>query len=161
MGGGANLDFRARLGGPDDYASVLDIQRRAYKQKEAPLYGDDIPPLSETPESLAEEIAGGKQLLVGESGGRIVASLRMKKLENGAIYFGRLSVDPDLQGRGIGQRMALAVEEFNPGAAEFVLDCGDNSLENRHIYEKLGYRETGKAIQVPNGPRCLEMIKRK
>ena len=154
-------DLRIRLGEPRDFAAALDIQRRAYRLKEVPLYGDDIPPLSETPETLAGEIADGKQLLVGESNGRIVASLRMKKLDNDAIYFGRLSVDPDLQGRGIGQRMALAVEEFNPGATEFVLDCGDNSLENRHIYEKLGYRETGKAIQVPNGPRCLEMIKRK
>lgn len=157
----AKLDLHVRIGGPGDYQTALDIQRRSYALKEAPLYGADIPPLSETPETLAAEIAGGKQLVIGEVGGRVVASLRMKKLDNGAVYFCRLSVDPDLQGNGIGQRMALAVEDLNPEAKEFALDCGDNSVENLHIYRKLGYRETGKTIQMENGPLCLEMVKRK
>lgn len=148
-----------RIGCPGDYPAVLDIQRRAYKQKEAPLYGDAIPPLSETPETLAGEIADGKALLVGEMDGRVVASLRMKKRDDGAVYFGRLSVDPDMQGRGIGQKMALAVEELNPDAPAFYLDCGVDSTENMHIYTKLGYRKTGKEFQVEGGPYCLEMRK--
>lgn len=161
MGEKKKAELTVRLGTPADYPAALEIQRRAYRLKEAPLYGESIPPLAETPETLAKEIAGGKQLLVGEVDGRLVASLRMKRLESGSAYFGRLSVDPDLQGNGIGQRMALAVEDQYPDATEFVLDCGENSAENYHIYHKIGYRETGKAFQVPNGPRCLEMIKRK
>ena len=153
------LALHVRLGTPADYPAALEIQRRAYQLKEVPLYGTDLPPLRETPDTLAKEEAEGKHLLVGESGGRVVASLRMQKLEDGSVYFGRLSVDPDLQGHGIGQKMALAVEDFNPGVSEFILDCGELSSENRHIYTKLGYRETGAAVQVPNGPYCLEMKK--
>lgn len=155
------IDLTIRLGTPEDYDSVLDVQRRAYAQKEAPLYGDRIPPLAETPASLAAEMADGYRLLVGLHRGRVVASLRMKELPDGSIYFGRLSVDPDLQGNGLGQRMALAVEEFHPDADTFVLNCGEKSEENRHIYTKLGYRETGEAYQVPDGPRVLDMKKRK
>lgn len=152
-------DITIRMGTPADYPAALEVQRRAYLQKEAPLYGPDIPPLAETPATLAEEAEEGKRLLICEKGGRLVASLRMQKLEDGSVYFGRLSVDPDMQGNGIGQRMALAVEEFNPGVREFVLDCGELSAENMHIYQKLGYRKTGAAVQVPNGPYCLEMKK--
>lgn len=154
-----SFELTTRLGEPADYPAALDIQRRAYKQKEAPLYGPDIPPLSETPETLTKEIAGGKRLLVGEHAGRIVASLRVQEREDGAVYFCRLSVDPDFQGNGIGQRMALAVEALHPRVREFVLDCGEKSDENMHIYTKLGYQPTGEAFQVPGGPRVLVMKK--
>lgn len=147
-----------RLGNPGDFARILDIQYRAYR-KEAELYGPDLPPFKETPETLAKEIAEGKSILLGEIDGSPAASLRMKRLENGDVYWGRLSVDPDMMGRGIGQRMVLAVEDFNPDAPAAVLDCGENSAENMHIYRKHGYRETGEAFQVPGGPRVLVMRK--
>jgi Predicted acetyltransferase len=150
-----------RLGRPEDYEAVLDIQRRAYRAKEAPLYGEDIPPLSETPESLERESSDGKRLVVGLLDRKIVASLRMKALDDGSVYFGRLSVDPDHQGKGFGQIMAQAVEELNPAVFEFVLDCGEFSDENFHIYSKLGYVKTGKSFQVENGPKCVEMRKQK
>ncbi|MDR0361682.1 MAG: GNAT family N-acetyltransferase [Planctomycetota bacterium] len=154
-------DLAIREGVAEDYPAVLDIQRRAYREKEAPLYGENLPPLFETPETLAEELAAGKRLLVGVYDGRIAASLRMKTLEDGSVYFGRLSVDPDLQGKGIGKRMALAVEDWHPEAAVFVLDCGEKSEENRHIYGKIGYRETGEVVEVEYGPRCVVMKKRR
>ncbi len=154
-------ELHVRIGTPEDYPAALEIQKRAYQLKEVPLYGENLPPLGETPETMAREVAEGKSLLVGEMDGRVVASLRMKTLEDGSVYFGRLSVDPDMQGKGIGKRMALAVEDFHPDAHTFVLDCGERSEENHYIYSKLGYRETGKTIDVPNGPRCVEMIKRR
>lgn len=152
-----NLTFRP--GTPEDYAAALEIQYRAYREKEAPLYGPDIPPLAETPGTLAEEIAGGKTLFVAECDGRVVASLRMKRLDDGSAYFGRLSVDPSLQGRRIGQHMVDAFEKYNRDAPAFVLDCGVDSHENMHIYTKLGYRRTGESIHVPNGPTCVVMRK--
>lgn len=155
----ASAALTVRPGVADDYAAVLDIQRRAYTMKEAPLYGPDLPPLQETPETLVQEAKEGKLLLVGVRSGRVVASLRTKKLDDGSVYWCRLSVDPDLMGNGIGQQMIHAVEERNPDAPALVLDCGENSAENMHIYSKMGYRTTGEAYQVPNGPRVLVMRK--
>lgn len=151
-----------RLGTDADYPAVLDIQRRAYSLKEVPLYGEDLPPLRETPRTLAREVAEeGKQLLLAERGGRVVGSMRFKLLDDGSVYWCRLSVDPDLQGRGIAQRLVAAVESRNPSAKGFVLDCGKHSEENRHIYAKMGYRETGEGFQVPDGPYVLVMRKDK
>lgn len=153
------LQLHIRLGTPDDYPEVLDVQRRAYLLKEAPLYGPNLPPFEETPDTLTRETAEGKRLLVGVADGRVVASLRMKTLDNGEVYWGRLSVDPDLQGHGIGQKMILAVEGLHPDAPAIVLDCGEKSVENMHIYSKLGYQKTGESFQVPNGPLVLVMKK--
>ncbi|MDR1519237.1 MAG: GNAT family N-acetyltransferase [Planctomycetota bacterium] len=150
-----------RPGRPGDYPAALAIQRRAYAAKEVPLYGSNLPPLLETPKTLAEEIAAGKRLFVGECEGEIVASIRIEELEDGEIHFCRLSVEPARQGRGIGQRLILATEAACPEAKSFVLDCGEQSVENFHIYRKLGYLETGRAFQVPDGPKCLEMRKKK
>ncbi|MCD8141381.1 MAG: GNAT family N-acetyltransferase [Planctomycetaceae bacterium] len=150
-----------RLATAEDYPVILDIQRRAYLLKEAPLYGDDLPPLKEKPATIAAEVADGKQVLLAEQNGRVVGSLRFKRLADGSIYWGRLSVDPVLQGNGIGQRLVAEVEARHPDASGFVLDCGKHSDENRHIYTKMGYRETGEGFQVPGGPYVLVMRKDK
>ncbi|MCD8351161.1 MAG: GNAT family N-acetyltransferase [Planctomycetaceae bacterium] len=156
-----SVSLTFRLATPEDYPALLDIQRRAYLLKEAPLYGDDLPPLKETPATLAAEVADGKQILLAECDGRVAGSLRFKPLDDGAIYWCRLSVDPDLQGNGIGQRLVAEVESRHPNALGFVLDCGKHSDENRHIYTKAGYRETGEGFQVPGGPYVLVMRKDK
>lgn len=150
-----------RFAKPDDYPALLDIQYRAYRQKEVPLYGENLPPLQETPESVAQEVSGGKKVVVGERDGRVVASMRVKLLEDGVAYWSRLSVEPDLQGQGIGQQMVKGIENIYPDAAGYMLDCGEKSGENRHIYSKMGYQETGESFQVPNGPRVLVMRKSK
>ena len=151
--------LRVRAGGSDDYGAVLEIQRRAYAAKELPLYGPNLPPLRETAEDLAREAAAGARLLVGEWDGLTVGSIRLERREGGDVHLYRLSVDPAWQGRGIGRSLALAAEDVWPDAAAFALDCGEKSRENLHIYRKLGYRETGEVVRVPDGPRCLSLRK--
>ncbi len=144
---------------PEEYAEILAIQREAYTLKEVPLYGGNLPPLRETPETLAREAAEGKVILVGVLGGEVVASMRAQVRPDGEVYWGRLSVSPALQGRGIGQAMVAGVEGFFPDAPSFALDCGVRSEENRHIYSKLGYVATCETIQIPDGPVCGLMRK--
>ena len=148
-----------RTGVPDDYEAVLAIQKAAYGLKEAPLYGAGLPPLFETPESIADEVKHGITLVVGEIDGHVVASLRAMRLPDRTVHFCRLSVAPDRQGCGIGQKMTLALESLYPDAPAFILECGEKSDENMHIYTKLGYEKTGKTFQVENGPFCHEMRK--
>lgn len=144
---------------PADFDRIVAIQRAAYELKEVPLYGPNLAPTLETPETLAEEIADGKEILVGELDGKVVASLRVRVMEDGETHWNRLSVDTTLQGRGIGQTMMREAEKLFADAPRFSLDCGVRSEENRHIYAKLGYVETGETFQVPNGPMVRIMVK--
>ena len=146
---------------PADYPDLLAIQRAAYGLKEVPLYGPDLPPLRETPESLELETASGKQIFVGTVEGSVVASLRLEIRPDGEVYFGRLSVNPELQGRGVGQAMLRALENHFPSAPSFALDCGVRSEENHHIYSKHGYVLTGETFQVPDGPMVRVMRKKR
>ncbi len=144
---------------PADYDSVIAIQRAAYQLKEVPLYGEGLVPLLETPETLAGEVAAGKRIVVGTVDGRVVASLRLQVRPDGEVYFGRLSVDPTLMGKGIGQAMVAGLETLFPDAPSFALDCGVKSEENNHIYTKHGYVPTGETFQVTNGPLVRVMRK--
>ncbi|MDR3210342.1 MAG: GNAT family N-acetyltransferase [Planctomycetota bacterium] len=153
-----------RPGRAADFPVVLAIQRQAYQLKEVPLYGPDLPPLKETVADLAREVEEGENFLLAlistqETGERVVGSLRYHTEKEGWLHFGRLAVDPGFQGRGIAQALIRALEERHPEVKGFNLECGENSQENRHIYEKLGYRETGITYQIPQGPICREMRK--
>ncbi len=144
---------------PDEYPVLLDIQYRAYLLKEVPLYGGDSPPLKETPETLAAEAKLGKRRMVAEFQGSVAGSLLAEVLPDGWVHICRVSVDTALMGRGIGQFMMREVEKLYPDAPGFVLDCGEKSVENFHIYGKLGYRKTGEGFQVPGGPFVWVMRK--
>ncbi len=144
---------------PEDYPALLDIQYRAYLLKEVPLYGEDSPPLKETPQTLDREAGEGKRRLVAVLAGAVAGSLMEEVLADGWVHIGRVSVDTALMGRGIGQFMMREVERMHPEAPGFVLDCGEKSVENLYIYGKLGYRKTGEGFQVPGGPYVLVMRK--
>jgi ribosomal protein S18 acetylase RimI-like enzyme len=122
-------------------APVLhDLQRLAYRS-EAELYGDWlIPPLVEplgaTEHALAEQL-----VLKAVVAGRIVGAVRGRLAIDGTCHVGRLIVHPEVQGRGLGTRLMLALEAALPEARRFELFTGDGSMRNLHLYSKLGYRE--------------------
>jgi GNAT superfamily N-acetyltransferase len=108
-----------------DAARVADLTRRAFAAQAA-LYEDDtLPPLADTAESVAAEMARGVTVLVAEMDCTIVGSVR-GELRDGICHIGRLVVEPGLQGRGLGRRLATELEacsrrrnatRYSPGTA--------------------------------------------
>ena len=119
--------------------ALLALQQSAY-QSEARLYNDwTLPPLTQTLASMCEDIAT-MTVLVATRAGSIVDSVR-GRLGEDICHIGRLIVDPQWQGRGIGTALLDAIEECFPEAGSFELFTGSKSSGNLRLYQRLGYRE--------------------
>ena len=122
----------------EDLQKILDLQYLAY-QSEAKLFNNrDIPPLKQTLEEVFDEYQKGTILKAVDEEGKIIGSVR-GCLKNGTVHIGKLMVHPQEQGKGIGTKLLLSIEE------EF-LDCryelftSTKSKRNIELYEKLGYK---------------------
>lgn len=120
-----------------DAAEILELQKLAY-QSEALIYNDwSIPPLTETLDEIEGAFTENTFLKICDSG-RIIGSVRVSTREE-TCEIGRLIVHPDIQGKGIGTQLMLAVEAEFPTAKRFELFTGSKSIRNIRLYERLGY----------------------
>lgn len=126
-----------------DAGELLTLQRAAYVS-EARLHGDlDLPPLTESLETVQAELARLQLRAWGvREQGRLVAAVRVLVREPLA-ELGRLIVAPDRQGRGLGSRLLQHVEDNLPAAiTSIALFTGERSEPNLRLYRCHGYRET-------------------
>lgn len=124
--------------GPDDAGELLTLQRAAYAT-EAQIYGDPfLPALTQTLEELRVELDG--PALGIRDDGRLVAALRWF-VDNDTAHIGRITVAPDMQGRGLGTHL-LREAERRSGASTFELFTGHLSVANLRLYEREGYQQT-------------------
>ena len=124
--------------GPADAGEVLTLQRAAYVT-EAQLYDDlRLPPLVQTLDEVRAELTDSRGLGL-RLGPRLVGAVRTRE-DGGRVHVDRLTVAPDLQGRGLGSRL-LSAAETGTGATEAALFTGHLSLGNLRLYERCGYAE--------------------
>ena len=123
----------------DDAQAILDLQKLAY-QSEALLYNDyDIAPLKQTLEEMETDLAKMFVLKAVLDDG-IVGSIRGRE-KDGTCFVGRLIVQPEVQGRGIGTGLLKALENHFVRSARFELFTGHRSEKNLYLYNKLGYQK--------------------
>ncbi|GAA4874506.1 GNAT family N-acetyltransferase [Kitasatospora terrestris] len=129
----------------DEAEQILKLQYLGY-QGEAELYADwTIDPLTQTLESLREELAE-RHVLVARLGDEVVGSVRGWVDEEGVGRIGRLVVHPRMQRHGLGRRLLAGIEAqlAEAGAVGgFELFTGHRSLANLRLYQRQGYRQTG------------------
>ena len=122
----------------DDCSAILELQRLAYAA-EARLYGDwSLPPLTQTFESLLEEIHT-REILKACLGSEIIGSVRAR-IAGQRVQIGRLIVHPGWRGRGLGSRLLADMERSFPDAEVFELFTGSKSESNLRFYARHGYR---------------------
>ena len=125
----------------DEHAGELLTVRRAAFVSEAQLYGDpNIPPLTQTLDELREDLRRDGVVTLGAwQGHRLVGSIRVE-IDGTKATLGRLAVVPDLQSRGIGTQLLLAVPQHLPETtSEVWVFTGKDSLHNIAMYAKHGY----------------------
>lgn len=124
----------------EEAAAILAVQKAAYRSEAERNRDWTIPPLSQTLEEMRADIRA-LDVLAARSGDRCVGSVRAR-LDGEVCHVGRLIVDPDWQGRGLGSRLLDAIQARFPQAREFALFTGERSTGNLAFYQKRGYRIT-------------------
>jgi GNAT superfamily N-acetyltransferase len=124
--------------GIEDASEILALQKLAY-QSEAALYGDaELPPLKQTLAGMESDLRT-QTVLKASVGGQVIGSVRAHT-RDGTCFIGRLIVDPDHQGQGLGTLLMQQIESCFPSVHRFELFTGHLSARNLHLYQKLGYR---------------------
>lgn len=130
------MEIAIKKAEPLDLVAVLELQKRAYAA-EAVLNSDpNIPPMTQTLDELQAE-AQSKTVLKAERAGRLVGSVR-GYVDGPVGYIGRLMVEPQLQGQGIGTQLMSAIEQTLQ-APRLEVFTGSKSLRNIQWYQRLGY----------------------
>jgi ribosomal protein S18 acetylase RimI-like enzyme len=123
---------------PEHAAAILAIQKRAFEAEAMLCRERDIPPLTETLDSVIAQIAVA-QVLVAVEDGRVAGSIR-GTLADGTCSIERLSVDLGFQGHGLGSALLDALERSLPEAARFELLTNQAMEGNVRFYVRHGYR---------------------
>lgn len=121
---------------------VFDIQQQAY----FPLfqkYRDSVNPYLESKNTVLRKYTRpGTCGYVFLAQGRPVGAVRIVCKDN-VCKVSALAVLPEYQNRGIAQKALREIEQLHPHAKTWVLDTLMQEPGNCHLYEKLGYQQTG------------------
>jgi ribosomal protein S18 acetylase RimI-like enzyme len=122
-----------------DLRAILELRHLAF-QSEAILLNDyTIQPLTQTLNEVKEEYAKGLILKAISDAETIIGSVWAYE-ENNTAYIGKLVVHPSFRNQGLGAKLLAAIEESCP-ARRYELHTTDRSLNNLHLYQKLGYQK--------------------
>ena len=127
---------RATRGESPEIAGVI----REGFQTVADAIGRDIPPLHETAADVDETFDAGEIVLVAETDGHIVGTVRAESLDGGGVMVRRLAVLPEARGRGVARSLMCALEDAYPDATRFELFTGAMAEGPIALYQSLGYK---------------------
>lgn len=134
----------------NDLNTVFEIQQAAFRPLYEKYHDDGSNPYMESKETILR-----KYTRAGTSGylflldGKAVGAVRINIDDvNKTGRVSALCVLPQYQGRGIAQRALLEIERLHPDVKRWVLDTILEEAGNCHLYEKAGYRKTGKTERI-------------
>jgi ribosomal protein S18 acetylase RimI-like enzyme len=111
-------------------------------------YKDDGPWDDDLHDIEGAYLSGGGEFLVGLLDGRLAAMGALRRTDAGRAEVKRMRVDPDFQGRGLGQQMwdALEARARELGYKVLHLETSVRQTAAQGLYTKNGFRETGRAV---------------
>ncbi len=141
------------------WSELLDLIMRSF----ASMDGVIDPPSSAhllSVESLGEK-AGREAVFLALQDGRMAGCIfAMERTAD--VYIGKLAVEPELQGQGIGRQLMQAVEDFarSRDKPAIELQTRIELTANHATFARLGFRETGRtAHEGYDRPTSITMRK--
>lgn len=131
----------------DGWEDLLALILRAF----ASMQGRIDPPSSAlllTPDGLRRK-ASVERIFLALSGGRLAGCAFLAE-RPAHFYLGKLAVEPELQGRGVGRALVAAVEEHarSAGKPAIELETRIELVENHAAFERLGFVEIGRTAHA-------------
>lgn len=134
------MDFKILTATEYDLNTILDLQIACY-QTEAELHHEyNIPPLTQTFNSIHEEMKQGTLFLKGVIEGQLIASVR-GHIKDDTAYIGRLIVKKEFQNNKFEQALMKEIETQLCHCSRYELFTGFKSEKNLALYQKLRYNE--------------------
>lgn len=133
-----------------DIDTVFEIQQAAYKPLYEKYHDDNSNPYMESKETVLR-----KYTRVGTKGylfirnAVAVGTVRINLYpEHKSGRVSALGVLPQYQGQGIAQQALLQIEKLHSDVERWFLDTILQEAGNCHLYEKIGYKRTGKIEEI-------------
>ena len=140
----------------NDVPELLDLQYKAFRPVAESLNWLDAPTLTETVEHALGEFLKYTTLKMLDDDGKIIGSVR-GRVEDGALYIGRLMVLPECQGRGYGKILFREIQKRLPHNRVWLFTCGEVQ-RTVSFYEREGFR-TFHTEHFENGHTWISMEK--
>ena len=134
-----------------DAAIIHHVMLEAFQ-----VYKNETPPssaLEETLQSVSNALERGEKALIAMEENNPVGMVRFQ-LKNEELYFYRLSVIPEKQGRGIARKILKALEEYADKMNVTTVLCNVRAAlpKNVQLYRSIGYEVYDEEILYrPNG----------
>lgn len=131
-----------------DSAKILEMQKICFAPHLERYQDFETNPSMATLEMIEEQVLNDNffKIYLDDSW---VGSLNIKKLEGAGNYkLHVINILPKHQNKGIGQVAIELVEKLFPDAKSWCLETLEDMPNNRHVYEKMGYKFTGQTEKV-------------
>lgn len=121
------------------YRALMHRSFAVYTEK-----GNPSGAMLETEQSLREEVDAGLGIGVIRTDSQLCALVKFTALPDGTLYFSRLSVDPEFQGRGLARQLVAALRAHADSCNLDGLSCAVRADEHGNIalYKHLGMQIT-------------------
>ena len=90
-----------------------------------------------------------------------IGYIRIVKNNEHSIRLSQMFILPDYQGRGYAQQVIKKIEMLNPNVQYWELDTIKQESKLCYLYEKMGYKPTGKEEDIKDGMTLIYYEKRR
>lgn len=146
-----------------DIDAVFAVQQAAYLPLFEKYQDTESNPYMESKEKVLQKYTrDGTQGYVFRLDGEVVGAVRINLYPE--YHSGRVSalcVHPNVQGKGIAQQALRGIEQIHSDVRKWFLDTILQEKGNCHLYEKLGYLQTGKTEKINEQMTLVFYEKRK
>ncbi len=88
-----------------------------------------------------------------------IGAIRILRLQGNVFRISPMFILPEFQGKGLAQQTIKAVEALYPQAKGWRLDTIKEETKLCHLYEKMGYKRTGKEEVLQDNMTIVHFVK--